>query len=95
MYMKKRRYSIADARATLPGIVRAAERGDSIEITRRGQPVAVVISIETRDRLLAGHKGFADAFDEFLARSDEAVAVAPAAYFDGLRDRGPGRSVKL
>lgn len=39
-----RRYAIAEARAHLPRIVDQAEAGMDVELTRRGQPVAVLDS---------------------------------------------------
>ena len=39
-----KRYSIAEARNHLPAIVHDAENGAPIELTRRGKPVAVLIS---------------------------------------------------
>ena len=36
--------SIADARNRLPALVHQAEAGEAVTITRRGKPVAVVIS---------------------------------------------------
>jgi prevent-host-death family protein len=40
-----RRYSVAEAKNQLPALVHAAEEGEPIEITRHGEPVAVVLSI--------------------------------------------------
>ena len=42
----KKRYSIADARNQLARLVHEAEDGELIELTRRGKPVAVVMSLE-------------------------------------------------
>jgi prevent-host-death family protein len=41
-----KRYSIAEARNHLPAIVHDAERGKPIHLTRRGKPVAVLLSID-------------------------------------------------
>ena len=95
MYMSTRRYSIARAREQLPGIVRAVERGGSIEITRRGEPVAVVMSLESRDRLGARRKTFAEAYDQHVDRLGERPAAVKARYFDQLRDTDTGRKVEL
>ena len=40
-----KRYSIAEARSNLSSIVDQAEAGQEIELTRRGKPVAVVVSL--------------------------------------------------
>ena len=95
LYMSARRYSIARAREQLPGIVRTVERGGSVEITRRGAPVAVVMSLESRDRLLARRKTFAEAYDELVERLGERPGVVKSRYFDQLRDTGTGRKVDL
>jgi prevent-host-death family protein len=94
MYMKPRRYSIARARADLPTLLRAVERGDEIEISRRGMPVAVLLSVADRARLASGRKSFGDAFDAFAAGS-AAPQRTPRNTFSRLRSRSPGRKVKL
>ena len=38
------RQSIAEARRNLPSLIREAESGKAVELTRRGEPVAVLIS---------------------------------------------------
>jgi prevent-host-death family protein len=47
------RYSIAEARAHLPGLVDEVAHGP-IEITRRGQPVLVVLSVAEYRRMRGG-----------------------------------------
>ena len=44
-------YSIAQARHDLPAIVHEVERNGRARITRRGRPVAVVLSIAEFERL--------------------------------------------
>ncbi len=39
-----KRYSIAGARNQLPAVIHAVENGEPVEITRRGEPVAVLVS---------------------------------------------------
>ena len=48
-----KRYSIAEARAHLPGLVNEAADGP-IEITRRGEPVLVVLSVAEYRRVRGG-----------------------------------------
>ena len=95
MYMKARRYSIARARAELPGILRAVERGASVEITRRGLPIAVVLSVSERERLGAGRRTFSEAYAAFLSRYSEHLPAVDRRYFEALRDRSAGRKVRL
>lgn len=49
-------YTIAQARHDLPAIVHEVERSGSARITRRGRPVAVVLSIAEFERLLSARR---------------------------------------
>ena len=53
-----RKYSIAEARARLPAIIDQAEAGQEIEVTRRGKPVAAVVSVRELARLRGSAGGF-------------------------------------
>ena len=86
--------SIAQARVNLPALVHRAENGDPVEITRHGKPVAVLVSV-THYRKMNGKRS------EFFAavlrlrrrfRLDEQPDDDP---FANLRDRSPGRRVRL
>ena len=80
------RYSIAEARNQLPAIVHAAEEGSVAELTRRGKPVAVVLSF-------ADYKRLTRALQEF--RKSHALGDLDVdEIFDSVRDRAPGREVK-
>jgi len=46
-----KQHSIAEARNNLPSLVRAAESGKAVELTRRGKPVAVLIGRRQYERL--------------------------------------------
>ena len=89
-----RRYSIADARISLPAIVDQAEAGKRIELTRRGKPVVVVVSLREFERLQGGRPGFRDAYKKFLDQHS-----LHEIGFDGdvapTRDKGTGRKVSL
>jgi prevent-host-death family protein len=93
MYMKARRYSVARARTELPTILRAIEKGAEVEISRRGTPVAVILSVADRARLSA-RKTFGDAYDSFIAAGTPQSELGRD-YFSRLRSRSPGRKVKL
>jgi prevent-host-death family protein len=90
-----RRYSIAEARANLAGIVDEAERGSQIEITRRGEPVAVVISPRELDRLRGGRATFAQAYQAFLEKHSLGDLGVDDDFAAALRSRAPGRKVSL
>lgn len=92
MYMSKT-YSIAEARDQLPRLVRAAERGAEVELTRRGEKVAVLISVAARTRLEDSGANFWDRLQAF--RREHSAALLPRSAFKGVRQRDHGRPVKL
>lgn len=49
-------YSIAQAKQDLPAIVHEVERSGRARLTRRGRPVAVVLSIAEFERLESAHR---------------------------------------
>lgn len=90
-----RRYSIAEARSRLPSLVDEAESGVEVELTRRGQPVAVLISRREFERLRGKRQHFSDAYRKFLERhSLEEIGVEDD-FATSVRDRTPGRKVSL
>lgn len=88
-----RRYSIAQARATLPTIVDEANSHGPVEITRRGKPVAVVLSLSDYERLTTKRPTFSQAFAEFRRTHDIADCAVDAEF--APRDQSPGRTVEL
>jgi prevent-host-death family protein len=88
-------YSVADARAHLPDILDDVEAGKDVQITRRGRLVALVLSPERYEMLRSEHTNFGDAYRAFLGRHmAEEIGLEPG-FFDSLRDREPGRRVRL
>ena len=72
------RHSIADARNNLPRLVREAESGKAVELTRRGEPVAVLIGRRQFDRLISRYRSFVDAYRDFSKEVDLAeLAIDP------------------
>jgi prevent-host-death family protein len=88
-------YSIAEARASLPTIIDQAEAGLEIELTRRGKPVAVVISFRKFERLWADRRGFGDAYRKFLKRHSLAQVGLAGDFAASTREKGAGREVSL
>ena len=86
-----RQYSIARARDRLPSIVHEVERGQPVELTRRGKPVAVVMSVHDYRRMSSGQPGFAAALEAFRGATDLAALGVTDQDWVGLRDRSPGR----
>jgi prevent-host-death family protein len=93
--MAKRR-SIAEARGSLPSLVREAESGRAIELTRRGEPVAVLIGRRRYIQLTSMRCGFSEAYGKFKRDVDlEQLAIDPDEVFAGARDETRGREVDL
>jgi prevent-host-death family protein len=91
-----KQHSIAEARNSLPSLVRAAESGKAVELTRRGEPVAVLIGRREYERLITKHRGFSETYDEFTQEVDlEKLAIDPDELFAGVRDDIYGRQVDL
>ena len=93
--MDRQQYSIADARRNLPSLVDEAEAGCEVQLTRRGRPVAVVVSIERYERLKASREDFAEAYRAFRREYPEGSSGLGSRYFESLRDRASGRKVTL
>lgn len=90
-----RRYSVAEARAHLPSIIEQAEAGETVELTRRGRPVAVVLSREEFERLRSKRPSFGDAYRAFRELHGLAEIGLDRDFVAAVRDRSPGRQVKL
>ena len=90
-----RSYSVADARAHLPEILDDVEAGKDVQLTRRGRPVALVISPQRYEMLCSEHTNFGDAYRAFLGRhSPEEIGLEPG-FFASLRAQDTGRRVRL
>lgn len=84
-------YSIAEARDNLTSIVRDVERTMAVELTRRGKPVAVILSIDEYRRLSAPAGSFSHAYTRFREQVDLAALDLGPELFAGIRDADPGR----
>lgn len=60
-----KQYAIAEARNHFATVVREVEQVAPVELTRRGQPVAVLMSIQEYRQLRAGKTKFWDAYTKF------------------------------
>ncbi len=88
--------SIAEARRILPTLVREAENGKAVTLTRRGTPVAVLLGKRQYEQFTAGRRSFAEAYGQFAQVTDLAdLALDPDALFADTRDSVPGRDVQL
>ena len=90
------RRSISQARSNLPKLVREAERGKAVELTRRGEAVAVLVGRRQYERLVGHHRSFFDAYEAFKKDVDLAeLEIDPDELFAGTRDGTRGRDVHL
>ena len=91
-----KRQSIAEARSSLPSLVREVESGKSVELTRRGQPVAVLIGRQEYARLASRRRRFSETYADFTRDVDlKELAIDPKEVFAGARDEARGREVDL
>lgn len=93
--MIAKQYSIAEARDHFPGIVHEAERGADIELTRRGRPVAMLISLAEYQRLTATRPTLWETIEAWRASVDPEVFLKDGEELVAPRDRSPGRDIAL
>lgn len=88
------KYSIAEAKNRLPSIVHQVEKGPSVELTRRGKPVAILLSINEFERLKLSNAGFWNSLISFRQMMKSEGMGISGEDFEGLRDSSPGREVE-
>ena len=86
-------YSIAEARSRLRTIVDQAQAGLDVELTRRGHPVAVVISCRELQRLRSKRSHFGDVYRRFRDQYPDQVELDQES--SSIRDRTMGRPVSV
>jgi len=86
--------SIAHARKRLPALVREVEECQPVRLTRRGKPVAVLLSLREYERLGARRADLWETIESFRRQTDLRELDVDE-IFAGVRDRSPGREVKL
>lgn len=85
-------YSVSEAKASLSRLIREAEAGQEVRVTRRGLPVAVLLSTQKYDELKAGRPSFTERYQAFRQELElDAVELEPNEIFAGGRDKSPGR----
>lgn len=90
------RRSIAEARKDLPTLVREAESGKTVELTRRGESVAVLIGQRQYQRLISPSRRFSEAWEDFVREVGPAsLKIDPDDVFAEVRDDAPGRNTGL
>jgi prevent-host-death family protein len=81
--------SIAEARNDLSGVVREAESGRPVTLSRRGRPVAVLVSARQYERMAGQRPSLAEAIQHF--RAEHATALDDADWLPP-RDPASGRT---
>ncbi len=85
-------YSIAEAKTHLAKVVHQAEEGPAIELTRRGRPVAMVISIAAYERLIGEFQAPWDSVAQVRKEYDfKSLDIDPDEVFDVPKDPSPGK----
>lgn len=90
-----KRYSIAEARHNLAAIVHELDAASPVELTRRGEPVAVLLSTAAYQRLLTTPASFWAAYSAFRTDVSPDELAGQDDPFDDVRDSSTGRQVAL
>ena len=84
--------SIADAENALTTLIQRAESGEAVHITRRGTPVAVLVSESQYERLgVHAPRNCWQAIEEWRSKATFDWPDLPDEAVDGWRDRSPSR----
>jgi prevent-host-death family protein len=76
--------------------VREVESGSAVELTRRGEPVAVLLGRRQYVRLTSRLRSFSETYEEFTREVNlDELAIDPDEVFSGARDETRGREVDL
>ena len=86
--------SITAARNSLTALVHEVEKGPPVELTRRGRPVAVLLSVSEYRKLRADRPDLWSSIQRFRQETDLRELDVEAVY-SGVRDRSPGREPDL
>ena len=87
--------SLATVRDRFTTFVRDVENDGPVTLTRRGEAVAVLISIDEYQRLSKPRQSFSTAYADFLKKCDLTVDGITGDEFPPQRDPSPGRAVVL
>ena len=78
-----KKYKIVEARDHFTTRVHKVKQGASVELTRRGKPVAVLISVKEYERLKSEKIGFWEAYIAFQNRVDlQELGIQPEIFSD-------------
>ena len=89
----EKQFTISEAKNKLTAIVHDVEKGPSVKLTRRGRPVAVLLSIAEYEALQGRRPAFWDLLTAW--REQAAGCGISDDDFTDLRDDRTGRKVDL
>lgn len=82
-----RRRSIAESRRILSSLVRDAENGKTVELTRQGERGEVPVGCRESGRLPSGRPGFENAYREFTSAFElSELSLDPDELFGDVRE---------
>ena len=93
--MASTKVSVAEARQHFARLIKKAQQGKAIEITRRGESVAVLLSASEYSAITGDRPSFIDATRQVRERLGVDGLEIGDADFEGLREESPGREVSL
>jgi prevent-host-death family protein len=93
--MAASKVSVAEARRNFARLIKRAQQGKTIEITRRGEPVAVLLSASEYLAITGERPSFVGAMRQIRERLGVEALEIGDAEFEGLREESPGRDVSL
>lgn len=88
-------YSIVEAKNNLSRIVHEAEEGETINLTRRGELVAVLLSAEAFQKITKKQASPASALEDFLGNENYKKVDIDQSIFEDLRVKTSGRDIQL
>ncbi len=89
-------YSIDQVPVNLDTIFQEVEQGKSVQITRSGQQVAVILSAAEYERLLSRKSRFWESIERLREEMvEEGTEINPDEVWQNVRDKSPGRKVIL
>lgn len=88
-------YTISEAKNRLTSIIHSVEKGPSVKLTRRGRPVAILLSIREYEKLKIKKEGFWNALNAFRHNAEKNDITITGEEFENLRDDSTGREVNL
>lgn len=91
----KEQYSTQQLNQNLPEVLEQIAKGNSVEITQAGEPIAVILSASEYQRLTSLKSGFWTSLQEFYSNNDLEELETETDVFADVRDRSPGREVNF